>query len=457
MNKKFKDFQSMRRDIFGNIVKLCYEDRLKNEIDGLPGYYQEIGDRNEITTIKNEILIAMGLNPTARYDTEMAAEVDAVLNLKEVEEPLVTVNTSICEKCNKKACADICINNPEKGLLIEDGRCISCGDCIPRCPLGAISDKIEFIPMVKYIKKGIPVYANVAPSIVGQFGEEITPGMLRSALKSIGFSDMVEVALFADIITLREAKEYNENVLTEDDFLITSCCCPVWINLLTKYYPELSKRLTKTVSPMIASGRVIKTIFPGAITVFIGPCIAKKAEARVTELKGAIDYVLTFDELNQIFTALDVNLSEMKDDNKEQSSLGGRIYGRTGGVSESVRITLERINPDRNIKFRAVQVDGIENCKRLLDDLKKGNVRANFIEGMACEGGCVGGPKRVVDIKDGTRYINEYGQKAQAQNPLDNQNISHILRYLNRIEEGNIDIIDQLSFDHILLREYKET
>jgi len=314
--------------------------------------------------------------------------------------------------------------------------------------------------MVKYIKKGIPVYANVAPSIVGQFGEEITPGMLRSAFKSIGFSDMVEVALFADIITLREAKEYNENIITEDDFLITSCCCPVWINLLTKHYPELSRRLTKTVSPMIASGRVIKAIFPGAITVFIGPCIAKKAEAKVPELKGAIDYVLTFDELNQIFTALDVNLSEMKDDNKEQSSLGGRIYGRTGGVSESVRITLERINPDRNIKFRAVQVDGINNCKRckrLLDDLKKGNVKANFIEGMACEGGCVGGPKRVVDIKDGTRYINEYGMKAQAQNPLDNQNISHILRYLNRIEEGNIDIIDQLSFDHILLREYKET
>lgn len=460
MKKSFKTLQNKRNEIFRETVKLAFNHELKNNIDKLvPKFTDDIHNKNELGAVKNEFLLAMGLNTNARYDTELSTEVDAALNLKEIEKPLVTVNKTLCEECrnesDKPDCDNACIINQEKeGLLIEDGRCISCGKCISKCPLGAISDKVEFIPMVKYLQENIPVYANVAPAIVGQFGKDITPGMLRNALKSIGFTDMVEVALFADIITLHEVDEYINNVKKKGDFLITSCCCPVWINMISKNYPELYKRLTKIVSPMIASGRVIKMLFPEAITVFIGPCIAKKAEAKEPELKGAIDYVLTFEELNEIFKALDINLNEMPDEQKEQSSYGGRIYGKTGGVSKAVQVTIEKIAPEKIDNFKPLQADGVKNCKELLDDLQNNKIKANFIEGMGCKGGCVGGPKRNISIEDGTQSISNYGNKTEMKNPIENQNVSYILKHLNTInKKDKKQIPEKLELEQLLIRE----
>ena len=206
---------------------------------------------------------------------------------------------------------------------------------------------------------------------------------------------------------------------------------------------------------MIASGRVIKTIFPQAVTVFIGPCLAKKGEAKAPELKGAIDYVLTFDELNQVFAALELNLTQSPEDNKEQSSIGGRIYGKTGGVSAAVKMTVERINPDRELAFQAVQADGVKECRKLLDDLRDNKVKANFIEGMGCSGGCVGGPRRNIPVDQGSYQLIEYSRQAKAQNPIDNMNITHILRYLTGVDREKSQKIDQLSFDQILLRQDK--
>ncbi|MFW6035082.1 MAG: [Fe-Fe] hydrogenase large subunit C-terminal domain-containing protein [Halothermotrichaceae bacterium] len=449
-------FQQKRKNIFKEVIRSAYNNNLKNDIDSIAFKLADSSDKKEITALKNEILISMGLSPSAHYDTELAAEVDTAVNLKEVREPLVTINKTICENCADESCKVECIDNPSQGLMIEDGRCISCGKCIPKCSMGAISDKVEFIPIVKYLKEDKPIYANVAPAIVGQFGADISMGQLRTALKSIGFTDMVEVALFADILTLREADEYNHMVKTIEDFLITSCCCPVWINLLTKHYPELNTKLTKTVSPMIASGRVIKAIFPDAVTVFIGPCVAKKAEAKLPELKGAIDYVLTFDEVEQVFEALDIELDQLEEDNKSQSSYGGRIYARTGGVSEAVKITVERINPDRKLPFKSIQANGVKECKELLDNLKEGNINANFIEGMGCVGGCVGGPKRIIEPEQGRQHVNGYGAQSQIKNPIDNLNINHILKYINGQEENSEKTIDQLSFDRLLLRNYPQ-
>ncbi|QTL99024.1 iron hydrogenase [Iocasia frigidifontis] len=457
MSKKYNNSEDKRKAIFRELVRLAYDKRLKEKINEIPyRFSKNKTDQNEIASLKNNILVGMGLNPTAKYDTEMADSLETAFELESIKEPIVTVNKNICEECHDNSCTDICVNNTEEGLLIDSGRCISCGKCITHCPSRAIADKIEFIPIVKYFEEGIPVYANVAPAIAGQFGDHVTMGMLRTALKNIGFTDMVEVALFADILSLREADEYNKLVNHQDDFLITSCCCPVWINLLTKSYSELNDRLTKTVSPMIASGRFIKTIFPDAVTVFIGPCVAKKAEAKVPELKGAIDYVLTFDELKEIFQALTIDLTTLEEDNKEQSSYGGRVYARTGGVSEAVKITVERINPDRRLKFKARQADGVKDCKKLLDDIINGNIEANFIEGMGCKGGCVGGPKRNINIDKGRIQVNKYGEQAVIKNPIDNMNIVHILKYISGVSKKEEKIIDQLSYDNLLLREYEK-
>lgn len=441
-----------RMEIFRELAKLALNGKLKERIDEVPDKFDN--SPGGITAVKNEAMVAMGLNPTAKADTELSREVDAALNLEEVKFPLVTVNKSICGECSleeeERECRDACVYDREgqpsgeSRPIIDNGKCLSCGRCIPRCPLGAINDKIEFIPMSRYLDSGIPVYAAVAPAAAGQFGKNVTMGKLRSALKSIGFADMVEVALFADMVTLKEADEFNKLVKSEDDFLITSCCCPVWVNLLVRHYGGLYERLTKTVSPMIASGRVIKTIFPDCKTVFIGPCVAKKAEAKHPELRGAVDYVLTFCELSEVFRALDIDLERMPEDNKEQSSSGGRTYARTGGVSEAVRITLERIAPERTIEFKAIQADGVAECKELLDSIKEGRLDANFIEGMGCGGGCVGGPRTNIDTAEGRRCVEEYGQRASFTNPIDNTNVRQLFKYLENLEKEH--------FDRLLLR-----
>ncbi len=161
---------------------------------------------------------------------------------------------------------------------------------------------------------------------------------------------MIEVALFADILTIKEAFEFNRLVKREEDFFLTSCCCPVWFNLIRKSYPDIYEHLSPSVSPMIASGRILKRLYPEAKIVFFAPCLAKKAEALEEELKGAVDYVINFVELQEIFHVLEINLEGIQGKEKDQASLGGRVYARTGGVSFSVKMVVNRLDPTRLIK-----------------------------------------------------------------------------------------------------------
>ncbi|HHY90614.1 MAG TPA: iron hydrogenase, partial [Clostridiales bacterium] len=262
-----------------------------------------------------------------------------------------------------------------------------------------------------------------------QFGEDITLGQLRTALKVLGFQDMIEVALFADILTIKEALEFNRSVKKEEDIFLTSCCCPVWFNMVKKHYPKLFDNMPPSVSPMIASGRFLKELYPGAKVVFIGPCIAKKAEAKEPNLKSAIDFVLTFQELKEIFEALKINLKELPADEKDQASFAGRVYARTGGVSFSVKTVVNRIAPRRLIKLKAKKADGIHACKEVLDQLLTGeNVDYNFVEGMGCKGGCVGGPKTNIDTEKATNIANEFGEDSLIITPFDNLNVMKILK-----------------------------
>lgn len=310
-------------------------------------------------------------------------------------------------------------------------------------PSGDWLDKLEqgkdaYEAMREVIDGNGPAYALIAPAFLGQFREDVTPGKLRSALKALGFTGMVEVALFADVLTLKEALEFEKHINKAGDFQLTSCCCPVWIAMIRKEYQELMPHVPGAVSPMIACGRMIKKMHPDAVTVFIGPCLAKKKEAKEPDIAGAVDYVLTFQEMQQVFEAAQIRPENCKESEKDHSSRAGRIYARTGGVSEAVRETVHQLCPEREIQVKAEQADGARACKTMIERLKNGETNANFFEGMGCVGGCVGGPRAVLDCKEGTENVEAYGRDAAYATPLENP---YVLELLTRL---GFETVEQL-------------
>jgi iron only hydrogenase large subunit-like protein len=344
------------------------------------------------------------------------------------------------------------IRDMEGKVVIQDRDCVHCGQCIDTCSLNNLVDKKEFIPLVNILKKKeVPVYAIVAPAIIGQFGKDVTMGQLRAAFKHLGFYGMVEVALFADILSLKEALEFDQAVQTDKDFVLTSCCCPIWVGMVKRIYHSLIPHILPSVSPMVACGRGIKRLHPEAKIVFIGPCIAKKAEAKENDIRDAVDAVLTFEEVEQIFAATGINPSKMEDIPSEHSSMGGRIFARTGGVTKAISDTLDQLRPDKPIRIKAVQADGIQECKELLHALSNGDIQANFYEGMGCTGGCVGGPKALLKPELGAIHVNTYGLSAMALTPVNNPYVLELLNDLgikeaDRLLEGESTAIFQRKF-----------
>jgi len=460
MYSRFNDFQEKRMEIFRELVKIAWDKNSTMDLSELVEKVKEkYGFLDEDTDfIRDQLRVAMGLDP--KGDVEFSDELNMAKRLEEINEPIVTKISGICKHCGEdfenRECYDTChyealIYNRSQGPVIESNKCLSCGRCVSTCSFGAIADKIEFIPIINLLQdQDTEVFAAVAPSIVGQFGDDITMGQVRSALKLMGFRDMVEVALFADILTIKEAYEFDHLVNNKDDFYITSCCCPVWINLVEKHYPKLLENMSPSVSPMIASGRILKYFYKDAKIVFIGPCIAKKAEAKDIRVKDAIDFVLTYRELSEIFKALDIKLKELPKDEKDQASFGGRVYARTGGVSFSVKTAVNRISPRRLIKFKSKKVHGVMECKNILDNLMKGKVEANFVEGMGCVGGCVGGPRTNIDVDKATKLVNEFGEDSLIMTPFDNMNVLKILNGFGL--KGLEDISSDTMLNELLAR-----
>ncbi len=350
--------------------------------------------------------------------------------------PVVKIGSCNCPPDQPSACSESCIFNAitkdKKGeITIDKELCTGCYACIDNCKLEKLTASRDILPALDAVRtaKG-PVYALIAPAFLGQFSKEVTPGKLRTAFKKLGFAGMIEVALFADILTLKEALEFDKNILTESDYQLTSCCCPMWIGMIRKIYKELMPHVPGAVSPMIASGRTIKVLHPDAVTIFIGPCLAKKAEAREKDIADAVDYVLTFQEVRDIFEFAHINPAKMKESEKDHSSRAGRIYARTGGVSEAVQKTVSRLNPDRKITVRTKQADGVPACREMINQLKEGKTTANFFEGMGCVGGCVGGPKVMIDRLEGRENVNNYGDAATYPTPIDNPYVVELLHRL---------------------------
>lgn len=460
MDRSFNDFQKKRMTIFGELVKKYWNGEL-NSNDDLNALALDIQQKfgfedKDIPFIKDHIRVAMGQDATG--ESEFHHELELVKNFKPVDKPVIAKILGACEECEDEQCKDVCKYEAQnykrsEGAIIADDKCLSCGRCVSACDFGALADKIEFMPVIDLLKeKKGPVFATVAPAIAGQFGEDISVGQIRTALKLMGFEDMIEVALFADILTIKEAVEFTHLVKKEKDFFLTSCCCPVWFSMTKKSYHDLYTHMSPSVSPMIASGRILKELYPNAKVVFIAPCIAKKNEIKEPELKGAIDFVINFRELREIFHVLNINLSELPSDDKDQASLGGRLYARTGGVSFSVKTVVNRLEPTRLIKLRPKKVDGVKGCKKVLDDLEAGeDIHANFIEGMGCSGGCVGGPRTNIEVDKATKAVNDFGEDSLIMTPFDNLNVMKILKQLGikAIEE----IVENERVKKLLTRE----
>lgn len=364
------------------------------------------------------------------YDTH---HLDCLLNPE--KQPIVW-HAGDCDCSDDHNCVKVCpfhaIHPGESGeIMIDEELCLGCEICIQECRakrLTGSKDVIRVLQAIRAHKKLI--YALIAPAYLGQFSSDVTPGKLRSALKEIGFDGMIEVALFADILTLKEALEFDKNIVTEKDYQLTSCCCPMWIAMIRKIYKELVPHVPPSVSPMIASGRAVKILHPDALTVFIGPCLAKKAEAREKDIADAVDFVLTFQEVQDIFNVMEIDPSKMEESEKDHSSRAGRIYAHTGGVSEAVSDTLKKLNPNRKITIHTQKADGVPACKAMISDLMSGNTSANFFEGMGCVGGCVGGPKVLIPHEIGTVHVEEYAEAAPFQTPIDNPYVIELLHRL---------------------------
>lgn len=343
--------------------------------------------------------------------------------------------------CNNSGQGTLCQNScPFDAILLDRGnhnayidghRCTDCGLCVEACPNGSILDKVEFIPLIDILKSNSPVIAAVAPAISGQFANA-NINQLRSAFKKLGFTDMIEVAFFADMLTLKEAAEFDTHVNNEKDLMITSCCCPMWVGMLKRVYKDLVKYVSPSISPMIAAGRVLKKLNPECKVVFVGPCVAKKAEAKDKDLAGAIDFVLTFSELKDIFTVFNINPQDLKEDvSSEYASKGGRLYARAGGVSIAISEAIEKLFPEKYKLLKTAHANGVKECKEMLSRAQNGDINANFIEGMGCIGGCVGGPKAIIPKEIGKEKVDEFADKSSIKVAIDSNCMIEILNKIS--------------------------
>ena len=367
------------------------------------------------------------------------------------EEYAPDISTDTCADCFERACQKSCIfdaieTGKEGELFINPSRCEGCAACIDACKSNHLAASKDVLPAMRAVRNASgPVYLMIAPAFSGQFRGHVTAGKLRSACKALGFTGMVEVALFADILTLKEALEFERHVREPGDFQLTSCCCPVWIAMIRKRYHELLPHVPGAVSPMVACGRFLKRIHPDAVTIFAGPCLAKKKEAKEPDIADAVDYVLTFQEMQDIFDAAEISLEELPEEEKEHASKAGRLYARTGGVSQAVEEMVRQLSPDGKIGVRCEQANGTKECMEMMRRIQNKETDANFFEGMGCVGGCVGGPKAIIDSEKGKRYVDEYAKNSIYQTPLENPYVRKLL------EELGFETVEELLEDNTLL------
>ncbi len=349
------------------------------------------------------------------------------------------IDKSLCVNCGK--CAKVCpytaisnfkrpcerackigaiSMNEDKVATIDNGRCISCGACVYMCPFGAIADKSFILNVIDYLQKSdnnkkYKVYALIAPSISSQFTYAKTT-QVATGLKNLGFHSVVEAALGADMVAFSEAAELAEAGK------LTSSCCPAFVQYIKNDYPQLADYISSNLSPMATIAKFIKSTDETAKIVFIGPCTAKKMEIQLESVKPYVDSVITFEELQALFDARDIDLSVLEETPLDNASYYGRIFARCGGLAEAVDEALKE-QGNTEFKLNAVSCDGIDECRVELLKFSKGVGGKNFIEGMACEGGCIGGAGCLTHGNRNKAEVDKYGREAYEKKIIEAINI----------------------------------
>ena len=315
------------------------------------------------------------------------------------------------------ACGVKAIESDEYGrAVINQDKCLSCGMCMVSCPFGAISDKSQIFQLARALSEGEQIIAEIAPAFTGQFGDNINARNLKAALEELGFSQVYEVALGADIGAVAEAHHYVEKVTTgELPFLLTSCC-PSWAMLAKKYFPDMIDEVSQELTPMVATARTIKKEHPNAKVVFIGPCAAKKLEAMRRTVRSDVDFVVTFEELQGMFDAKGIDLSEYEAESSFHNATGaGRGYAVAGGVASAIEKCVNEYYPGVEVKIE--HAEGLADCKKILSMAKIGRMNGCLIEGMGCPGGCVAGAGTNIPVPKAQKKVKEFVKASSKQLP----------------------------------------
>ena len=318
------------------------------------------------------------------------------------------------------ACGMDAIGSDEHGrAVINQDKCVACGQCLVSCPFGAIVDKGQIFQVIQSILQGDKVIAIVAPAFIGQFGKHSTPGKFIAAMKQLGFYRIMEVAIGADMCTIEEAKDFLEKVPEEQKYMATSCC-PAWHSMIYKLFPGETKNISMTLTPMVFTARLMKKKYPGCKVVFVGPCAAKKLEAIRADIRSDVDFVLTFEELQGMFQAKEIDfetIEPMYDLN--EGTAAGRGFAVSGGVAKAVAELAEKENPGLEVK--TARAEGLRECRKLMAMAKAGKYDGYLLEGMACPGGCVAGAGTLLPVELAATVVGRYQKEADQQSPLDSK------------------------------------